>query len=478
MIATHIKQWPLAAYTVLFLALPVAAADSAARPEGDGLSYRQAAARLQPTPSKPVCFYEHVNYQGRSTCLAEGSSAVPSGWNDVASSVRLFPGREVTLFSDIGGAGRSLRLTADTPNLVTLGFNDVVSSITVPVQGGCATGSCGATGIDVTAVQVTNTKGGSPVKGDVLRVTLTVRNGGPAGQVTLVPTISSTRFTELKKVNLPTMSATMNANETKQISGNFGPFLQDTESYKIFALGRGGYHIDDISIFGPNDTSSVDTSYSGAAFTLGASNAVFTALMYDVRYLEKVKSTLPPGAYLAEALTRPAEVYTPSAPNSNTGTYQTFAKGFDEMMNVRHIFRAFPSSFSGSTTGPGLCEQAALFTGPAIGLTKAWTTGAKVKTSVGNHGFDDVIGLTSETSGEVVCDGANLQVIGLAAADLSVERSQLAAAHAVGHLFGAPHCDPLQGYVMCAGELNEHYRQKGTHVWHKLSRDAMKNQFD
>lgn len=73
--------------------------------------------------------------------------------------------------------------------------------------------------------------------------------------------------------------------------------------------------------------------------------------------------------------------------------------------------------------------------------------------------------------------GLGVQVNGVFDYDLSIDRAQLLVTHESGHLFGAPHCDPKLGYVMCSGELHEHYKNNGTHVWHKESRDKMRNLF-
>jgi Beta-1,3-glucanase/Peptidase inhibitor family I36 len=78
--------------------------------------------------SGAVCFFEHVNYGGASTCADASSSWIGAPWNDRASSVRVKPGFEVDLHQDINFTGRVLTLSADTANLGALGFNDLLSS--------------------------------------------------------------------------------------------------------------------------------------------------------------------------------------------------------------------------------------------------------------------------------------------------------------------------------------------------------------
>ena len=75
-----------------------------------------------------ACFYEDINYAGRSYCTGEGAADAPAGWMRLASSVKVPVGYQVDLFTDVGGSGRVLPLLADTATLVPLGFNDAMSS--------------------------------------------------------------------------------------------------------------------------------------------------------------------------------------------------------------------------------------------------------------------------------------------------------------------------------------------------------------
>ncbi|MDH0864567.1 peptidase inhibitor family I36 protein [Mitsuaria sp. GD03876] len=78
-----------------------------------------------------VCFYEHVNYGGASTCLSASSAWIGNAWNDRVSSVRVPAGFKVQLFADINYGGRSITLSADNANLVGAGFNDATSSLKI-----------------------------------------------------------------------------------------------------------------------------------------------------------------------------------------------------------------------------------------------------------------------------------------------------------------------------------------------------------
>ena len=92
-------------------------------------SYTVGSATTSPTPTAgQVCFFTDVNYGGTSLCTSASSSWVGSAWNDVISSVKVAAGTQVVLYGDINYGGSTLTLTADTPSLVPLNFNDVASS--------------------------------------------------------------------------------------------------------------------------------------------------------------------------------------------------------------------------------------------------------------------------------------------------------------------------------------------------------------
>lgn len=80
-----------------------------------------------------VCVYADINYGGAHTCVDANTPWIGSDWNDRASSVRLRAGIQAQLFNDINYGGGSLTLAGDTPNLVSLKFNDLMSSLKVSV---------------------------------------------------------------------------------------------------------------------------------------------------------------------------------------------------------------------------------------------------------------------------------------------------------------------------------------------------------
>ncbi len=82
-----------------------------------------------PVPAGDVCLFEHINYGGASLCVsARQANAMPAGWNDRVSSVKLASGFKLELYEHNNKGGRMLLLEVSAPNLVTLGFNDRTSS--------------------------------------------------------------------------------------------------------------------------------------------------------------------------------------------------------------------------------------------------------------------------------------------------------------------------------------------------------------
>ncbi|RQP22156.1 hypothetical protein DZC73_24460 [Albitalea terrae] len=99
-------------------------------PAYDTPSFSYTVGTTQP-PTGTICFYENANYGGASFCADASSSWVGSTWNDRVSSVKVTSGYAVDLYNDINYGGSTVRLTADTPNLVSLNFNDIMSSFKV-----------------------------------------------------------------------------------------------------------------------------------------------------------------------------------------------------------------------------------------------------------------------------------------------------------------------------------------------------------
>ncbi|AKF08915.1 hypothetical protein [Sandaracinus amylolyticus] len=328
---------------------------------------------------------------------------------------------------------------------------------------------------DVVAIQITNAAGGAPAKGDTLRVTLTVENHGDvAGRVALVPHLTSARFADFTDVPLGTVEIDLGARARADATLEVGPFLHDAARGDRFALGRGDYTVSRVDVNGASDT-----EHTGGALSMAASNAMFVAVVYDPVYFDRLGYSGTPEAFLRDAFTRETEVFDPSSPGSSAGTYQSFPGGFDEMMNVRQLFHVLPG-LAANDAGGGYCEQVGAYARAQLGLTRDWDVDERRpgRTDPDHHGFDMLVGLTQEMGGGAACGWLDVQVSGLFDFDLSRDRAQIILVHETGHLFGAPHCDPLQGYVMCAGEQHQRYRDRGVFVWHRVSLDAMTNRWD
>ena len=330
---------------------------------------------------------------------------------------------------------------------------------------------------NVVSIAVRSTEGTLPRKGDALRVTLTLTNSaGHDGLVRVTPLVRSQRFLDFRDVPVGFVDAELGPGETKEVAVQGGPFLSDPVLKKEYALGRGGYSISGVLLECPGGGQTTDTAFTGAAFSVQASTAIFTAVVYDQQYFTRVRWTLGAEQYMVRSFTRINEVFIPDAPGSSTGTYQTFTGGFDAMLGIRQIYRVF-SGFPASTQAGGFCEQAGAYARRVLGLTRDWDIGSQA-TDPAHHGFDILVGLTPQFGGGATCGWLGTQVSGLFDFDLSLNRSQIIVVHEMGHIFGSPHCDPLQGYVMCAGEKHPHYIQGGVFVWHQTSRDAMRNPYD
>lgn len=82
-------------------------------------------------PRNGVCFYMDANYRGEKFCVdaGEGPGNVESRNNDRISSIRVFGGAQVTVFSNGSFSGASSTYTSDTPHLGD--WNDKITSFRV-----------------------------------------------------------------------------------------------------------------------------------------------------------------------------------------------------------------------------------------------------------------------------------------------------------------------------------------------------------
>ena len=110
---------------------------------------------LGPTPAdRGIVIFIHADFTGSSQAIdvdvrdlikaqgpcSSGAEGEQPSWGQCVSSVRVMPGWAATLYRDEDFKGRSVTVTADTPDLRRLpgpcdgGFNDCVRSIRVRKQ--------------------------------------------------------------------------------------------------------------------------------------------------------------------------------------------------------------------------------------------------------------------------------------------------------------------------------------------------------
>ncbi len=349
--------------------------------------------------------------------------------------------------------------------------------------GGTGPSNCiptsGAGAADVLAVSVSSALGGAPRKGDAIDLTHEIDNKGPGvAEVVVTPYLDSQRFTEFSGIPLGSTRAPL-CRGANRVTVRGGPFLTREDGKAQFAIGSGAYTVPRVRLAPTGQNTTTDSSFDGATFNVATSTALLVPVVYDARYFSQITGnpSTTPEDYLRAAFTRQNEIFTPSGSDPDgAGSYQTFPGGFDQMMNVRHVFRSFPGFPGESTTTEGWCEDAAAYARTVLGMGAAWNS-QPAGTRPERHGFDYLIALTPDLGGGVTCGWLDVQVSSLINRDLA--RQHVIAVHETGHVFGAPHCDDvgngsggsLQGYVMCSGEKHPHYPT--SFVWHSTSRARM-----
>lgn len=79
----------------------------------------------------PVCFFEHVDYQGASLCLNLSGDSLPLNWQRKVSSIRVAAGYIASVTDGLNQTGKRLTLARDTRSLIPLQFNDQALSFNV-----------------------------------------------------------------------------------------------------------------------------------------------------------------------------------------------------------------------------------------------------------------------------------------------------------------------------------------------------------
>ncbi len=338
---------------------------------------------------------------------------------------------------------------------------------------------------ELVSIAVENESGEAPKKGDRLKFRVTLRNTGTGvGQFAVTPRITSQRFSDYENVPVGREEAILCEGETV-FEVETGPFLDDEERGKHYAIGSGGYTVSRLDLAPLEASSEASEIMTDTAFQVATSSALLVPVIYDPGYFESIPglTTDTPEAYLIQEFTRPVQVFTPdsSADQDGPGTFQEFPGGFDEMMNVRHMFRTFLGFPGENTTEQGWCEDATYHAQNTLGMASAWET-ATQETRPERHGFDYLLAISPDLGGGVACSWIDVQVTGMIGNEIN--RQQIVSVHETAHIFGAPHCDdlgngsggPLQNYVMCSGEKHANYPEK--FVFHSESRAKMSSRWN
>jgi len=83
-------------------------------------------------PNTYATFYDDINYGGKAFKATQNQEKLGAQFNDKISSVKIhLTANHVIAYRDANFSGPFLRIDQDTPNLVSLNFNDVISSLKV-----------------------------------------------------------------------------------------------------------------------------------------------------------------------------------------------------------------------------------------------------------------------------------------------------------------------------------------------------------
>ncbi|RYZ52432.1 MAG: hypothetical protein EOP07_19630 [Proteobacteria bacterium] len=314
------------------------------------------------------------------------------------------------------------------------------------------------------SMTVTNSSGAAPKKGDALKVTVKFENkGAKSGELKLNPFLTGSRFTDFENVPLSTVSNSLKGGEKKDIVFEIPNLIENPANSMRFALSRGGYKLNVQMEF---EGKKVDMT-KPQEFEIAKGPGVFTLVLYDKRYFT-IGGAKGQDAekWVVETMTRKGSVY-----DQNSKTKKIYAGGFDEMMGVKHIVKGV-DQLDSTDDGSDVFDKPEALATKWLGLSKKWDHGSGPGTN--KHGYDYFIALDYDYWGGVAFGAAQVSGIG----DETKDRMQVILVHESGHVFGAPHCDPIQGYVMCSGEKHEDYKKSGEFVWLDDSRNAMKNIFE
>ncbi len=303
---------------------------------------------------------------------------------------------------------------------------------------------------------------GSVQKGKNFSLVFTLSNNSSVdGEVKLTPTLTSAVYTDFDNVSLGTKAVKIPAGGAVKVAFDVPVYIQDPATKANFAVGPGHYDVGTTLEFGKEKRQGRPWY-----FHVADSNAVLALVIYDKDYFQVGEAKgADPQKWMQETFTRKSSLYDPA-----TNQKKVYARGFDEMMNVRHMFKMVEVSSSDIPANIPHQEQVKQMATKLTGMSHFW---ANAVAPADRHGYDYAIGLFNGGWGGVRI-GAVTAISSGFPGDRSKGRMQMLIVHESGHMFGAPHCNPTLGYVMCSGEKNDAYKKDREFVWHQSSVDRMR----
>lgn len=340
------------------------------------------------------------------------------------------------------------------------------ATATTPGNPGAA---AAVSGIDVLAAYVGGVDAPVARKGEPVRLSFTVRNHDPQPRsFLLTPLVRARAVDGFDGVRAASVKLDLRAGEERQVSLTAGPFLEQPDRGQ-FAFAAGAYAVLAVEIAFVGRPPGLDTAFTGGDFEIVPSEAILLAVAHDTRYLAQLRAAGDAAAFVARALSRPAEVFLPDGASASAGSYELYRGGLAQLLGARVLVRAMPGFRSIATAA---CADLPRVAGATLGLSRPWADDGGAPHA--NHGFDAFLGLGADVTEPIHCPG-RVGAAGITPGDGSIIRAELAVDTALSLLLGGTPCAPLAGFVLCGAEKHPHYQQSGVFVWHQRTRDQMRS---
>jgi hypothetical protein len=325
-------------------------------------------------------------------------------------------------------------------------------------------------------IEAKNPGGQAAIKGETAVFKLNLKNPGTkSGIVRFTPYLSAKNFTDYSNIKLPSFDVSLKASESKTAEFKIQPFFKEEGGNREYALNKGDYIL---RFQAEGNIQKEFKEFVGKDFRVAGSRAVFTAIHWSQAYLDKARYTKGINEWLRESFTRRGQT------SDGGNLFASYDGGFDQMMNIKTMWKTFPNwnpdfklidSLNDQNKGTEIVYLVSAESQKRLGLKQQFQQIFGQMTHPDNHGYDMEMGLTAHGLGGIALIGANSNISGIFDSDTSIGRSQMILIHETGHNYGAPHCDPIQGFVMCSGEKHDHYTNgDGWFVWHDVSIKDMK----